>query len=67
MAINNRVVSKQAKIIKGTLKGIVGLLSANSPEGLYVVCCGDLNSRPMVCGPFSPDEVEIINGDSNIR
>jgi hypothetical protein len=64
-AVNKRSVSKQARIIKGTLKGMIGFLSANSPDGLYVVC-GDAVGRPMVCGPFSQDEVEIIGADSHL-
>jgi hypothetical protein len=49
----------KARVIKGTFKGITGLLSNSTLNGLYIVW-GDLCNRPLVYGPFSPDEVEIL-------
>jgi hypothetical protein len=49
----------KARVIKGAFKGITGLLSTSTLNGLYIVW-GDLCDRPLVYGPFLPDEVEIL-------
>jgi hypothetical protein len=50
----------QVRVIKGALKGITGLLSGSTQRGVYVIW-GDPSIRPLVYGPFSPDEVEIVH------
>jgi hypothetical protein len=49
----------QVRITKGIFQGMTGLLTRQTVKGVYVVW-GDLCQRPLVCGPFTLDDVEVL-------
>lgn len=49
----------QARVSAGIHKGVMGLVSASTHNGIYIIV-GDVCVRPVIYGPFRPEDIEIM-------